>query len=136
MYFCSLSNPPVLEDDHHINSGELIVETGGTLTLAERVKMAMVSGVRLDAQRYMESFDIKEDGEIELIIPSARRPGYDLIDAQNDLDDMREKYKTLRQEAWNKAQEDRKTKMEAKINAHIEAEIEKRAKARKEKTEE
>lgn len=135
MYFCSLTNPPVLENDHHVNSGELLVETGGTLTLAQRVKQAQVSGLRLEAQRYMESFDIREDGQVELVIPNARRPGYDIVDATNDLEDMREKYKGARQAAWNKKQEEFNKQQYEKFNAHVEEEIKKRTKPKDEKKE-
>lgn len=133
MYFCSLSKPPVLEDDHHVNSGELIVEKGGILTLRERVRIAQVSGLRLEAQRYMESFDVKEDGEIELIIPSARRPGYDVVDATRDLEELRDKYNRANQAAWNKKQAEAKAKQDEIFNKKVEEEVQKRQKPKEEK---
>lgn len=124
MYFCSISKPPALEEAC-INSGELIVEQGGVLTLQERVKIATVSGLKLEAARYLETFDTQEDGA-GLLIPAARRPGYDIVDAQNDLDMLRNKYQKAQQAAYdirNKAAQDEAAKA---FDAKVEAEISKR----------
>lgn len=134
MYFCSLSKPPVLENDHHINSGEIIVETGGLLTLRERVRIAQVSGLRLEANKYLQSFDTNEDGSIELIIPGARRPGYDIIDATHDLEQLRDKYRAKQQENWDKQQEVQRQRAQENFNKAVDEEIKKRQKPREEKT--
>jgi len=102
MKFHSISRPPKLKEAHK-NSGEIIVDTGGLQTLQQRVEIYRLSGLRLEAQRYLETFDVADDGS-DLLIPRARRPGYDIIDAQNDLDSLRDKYIATRQARYEAQQ--------------------------------
>lgn len=118
-FFTNFSNPPKHKGER--NSGELLVEKGGVLTLSERVRLATMAGYALEIERYKQTFDTLETGEF-IPVPAGRRPGYDLVDAHNDLLAAREKVKAAQQKVFD----DNRKKQEEEYENRIAAEIAKR----------
>lgn len=112
-----------------VNSGELLVEKGGIMQLSERVKLAQISGYKLTMEKYMQTFDAADGGEL-VPVPAARRPGYDIADAHRDMMALREKARAAQQKVF----EDNKAKSEREYEAKLEEEVQKRI-AKKQKTE-
>lgn len=111
-----------------VNSGELLVEKGGIMQLSERVKLAQIAGYKLTMEKYMQTFDSLPDSEEFIPVPAARRPGYDIADAYNDLQKVREKAKAAQQKVFEANKAASEKEYEEKLEAEVQKRIAKRTK--------
>lgn len=103
-----------------INSGEVLVERRGYLTIEQQVNNLLLAGERLQAAR-LEQYDYSEeykDGE-DFAVPNNRVNNYDLADASADYEDIMRRFKIVEEEKRQAEKNQQELELKNKMKEEI-----------------